>query len=274
MTKPDSVNMPNLPARHVRKDYSGFLMLFAFFALAAYAGAFNPENWKNLAEQFSFNFIKDGRYTWLITGLRNTFAMTLIAGALGIVIGLTLSIIRVAYKSGAPIKALDQLANFYITVIRGTPVMIQIMIIYYGIFASVEVNKVLTAGIAFGINSGAYVAENFRAGIESIDKGQMEAGRSLGLSYGKTMRLIVLPQAIKNILPTLFNELIVLLKETSVAGYIGLTDLTRAGQNIKDITYDPYMPYLLVAIVYLIIVLGLSHLLRLLERRLARSDRH
>lgn len=257
-----------------RKDYSSWLMLLAFILIAWFAGAFKIDSWKALAEQFSMNFLVDDRYQWLLTGLRNTFAMTLIATALGIVIGLTLSIIRVSYKAGAPIKALDQLANLYITVIRGTPIMIQIMVIYFAIFANVNVNKILTAGIAFGINSGAYVAENFRAGIESIDKGQMEAGRSLGLSYGQSMKLIVLPQAVKNILPTLFNELIVLLKETSVAGYIGLTDLTRAGQNIKDITYDASMPYLAVALIYLCIVLILTAVLKRIERRLGRSDRN
>ncbi len=256
-----------------RKDYSSWLMIIVFVGLAVWAGAFNPSSWSSLAEQFNFNFIVDNRYLWLLSGLQNTFLITLIATGLGIIIGLTLSLIRVSYNAGAPIKALNQLANLYITVIRGTPVMIQIMIIYFAIFANVNVNKILTAGIAFGINSGAYVAENFRAGIEAIDKGQMEAGRSLGLSYGKSMRLIVLPQAVKNILPTLFNELIVLLKETSVAGYIGLTDLTRGGQNIKDITYDPYMPYLAVAFIYLVIVLFLSAILRRLERRLGRSDR-
>lgn len=274
MEKNSENKAPLLSRKGKSKDYSSWIMLALILVLAAWAGAFNPATWSSLSEQFRLNFIADQRYRWLVTGLSNTFAMTLIATALGIVIGLTLSLIRVAYKAGAPIKALDQLANLYITVIRGTPVMIQIMVIYFAIFANVNVNKILTAGIAFGINSGAYVAENFRAGIESINKGQMEAGRSLGLSYGQSMKLIVLPQAVKNILPTLFNELIVLLKETSVAGYIGLTDLTRAGQNIKDITYDASMPYLAVALIYLVIVLFLSSILRKLERRLGRSDRH
>jgi ABC-type amino acid transport system permease subunit len=167
---------------------------------------------------------------------------------------------------------LSQIADAYVLVIRGTPAVVQLLIIYYVIFASVAIDKVLVAALAFGLNSGAYVAEIFRAGIQSVDRGQMEAGRSLGLSYGLTMRKIILPQAVKNTLPALFNELITLLKETAVAGYIAVADLTRAGDLIRARTFDPLLPLLAVALIYLLIVLLLTRLMNLLERRLARSD--
>jgi His/Glu/Gln/Arg/opine family amino acid ABC transporter permease subunit len=229
--------------------------------------------WLNgLGQDFYRNFIFEDRYMWLLRGLWNTLLMTLFAGLIGILIGLVLSLIRVLHKSGAKIGILNAFANLYITVIRGTPVVIQILIINFVIFASVSVSKLLVASIAFGINSGAYVAEIFRAGINSVDVGQAEAARSLGLSYGQSMRLVVLPQAVKNVLPTLFNELITLLKETSIAGYIAFTDLTRAGDNIRALTFSA-MPLLLVAVIYLAVVLLMTFVLRRLEQRLASSDR-
>ena len=151
--------------------------------------------------------------------------------------------------------------------------MVQLLIIYYVIFASVRIDKTLVGIIAFGINSGAYVAEIVRSGIMSVDKGQYEAGASLGLNYSKTMKHIILPQAFKNVLPALANECIVLLKETSVAGYIALEDLTKGGDIIRSITYEPFLPLLAVAIIYLVIVVGLSALVGKLERRLKKSDR-
>lgn len=226
----------------------------------------------SVGQEFHRNFIFEDRYRWLISGLWNTLQMTFFAGIIGILIGLVLSLIRVLHKSGARIGLLNAFANVYITVIRGTPVVIQILIINFVIFASVNVSKLVVASLAFGINSGAYVAEIFRAGINSVDSGQAEAARSLGLSYGRSMRLVVLPQAVKNVLPALFNELITLLKETSIAGYIAFTDLTRAGDNIRALTYSA-MPLLLVALIYLAVVLLMTYLLRRLERRLASSDR-
>lgn len=254
-------------------DLSSLILALLILLACIFGGVFSPEAWRSFIKDFSQSFIIDGRYRWLVTGLQNTILMTLIATGIGAVLGLLVSVIRVAYKSGAPVKALNKFAEIYVAVIRGTPAMVQLMIIYYVVFATVDVNRVISSGIAFGINSGAYISENFRAGIEAIDPGQMEAARSLGLSYKLGMTKVVLPQATKNILPTLFNELITLLKETSVAGYIGLTDLTRAGQNIKDITMQPFLPLLAVAVIYLIMVLGLSKLLGILERRLSESDR-
>ena len=166
----------------------------------------------------------------------------------------------------------DFFCRTYLTVIRGTPVVVQLLIIYFVIFGSVDIDKVLVAVIAFGINSGAYVAEIFRAGIMSIDKGQMEAGRSLGLSYFQTMRTIILPQAFKNVLPALGNEFIVLLKETSVSGYIALQDLTKGGDIIRSQTYDAFFPLIAVALIYLAVVMFLSALMGKLERRLKENE--
>ena len=191
---------------------------------------------------------------------------------LGIIIGFIVAVIRSTADHTGKWKIANCLCKIYLTVIRGTPVVVQLLIIYFVIFGSVDVNKVLVAVIAFGINSGAYVAEIIRGGIMSIDKGQMEAGRSLGLSYGQTMREIILPQAFKNVLPALGNEFIVLLKETSVAGYIALQDLTRGGDIIRSQTYDAFMPLMAVAGIYLGCVMFLTWLLGLLERRLKRNE--
>ena len=171
------------------------------------------------------------------------------------------------------LKILNGICNIYLTVIRGTPVVVQLLILYFVIFTSGKVDKSFAAVLAFGINSGAYQAEIFRSGINSIPKGQMEAGRSLGFSYSRTMIYIIMPQALKNVLPTLANEFIVLLKETSVAGYIALEDLTKAGEIIRSRTYSPMMPFLAVAILYLVMVMLFSYLVKLLERRLAISGR-
>lgn len=238
------------------------------------SGFFTAEYWQNSGAKFFQNFIKDRRYMMLVKGLGNTLQMTLIAAVIGLAVGLILSLIRVAYRGGAKIRFLNFIANLYITVVRGTPMMVQVLIWNFTIFGGLrDANTMLIAAIAFGLNSGAYVAEIFRSGIESLDKGQMEAGRSLGLSYRVTMQKIVLPQAFKHTLPTLFNEFITLLKETSIAGYIGIDDLTRGGQNIQSITLDSSQPLLMVAVIYLAMVLGMSALMNRLERRLARSDR-
>ena len=176
-------------------------------------------------------------------------------------------------SSTGKMKFLNAICNIYLTVIRGTPTMVQLLIMYYVIFASSNLNKVVVAFLAFGINSGAYVAEIVRSGIMSIDRGQLEAGRSLGFSYASTMWYIIMPQAFKNVLPALANEFIVLLKETSICGYIGLMDLTRGGDIIRSRTYNAFMPLLAVALIYLILVMILSALVRQLERRLRNSER-
>lgn len=221
---------------------------------------------------FYNNFIKDQRYAYLVKGFFVTIEITVLAVLMGIVIGFLVAVVRSTADVTGKWKLLDALCRVYLTVIRGTPVVVQLLIIYFVIFGSVDVDKVLVAVIAFGINSGAYVAEIIRGGIMSIDKGQMEAGRSLGLSYGQTMREIILPQAFKNVLPSLGNEFIVLLKETSVAGYIALQDLTRGGDIIRSQTYDAFFPLIAVALIYLVVVMFLSWLLGRLEKRLKRNE--
>ncbi|HHT97971.1 MAG TPA: amino acid ABC transporter permease [Clostridiales bacterium] len=208
-----------------------------------------------------------------IDGLKITITISFFAIILGSILGSIVAIMKVTainYK----IKFLEFLCNLYINVIRGTPLMVQLLIIYNLIFTSRNTNEILVGAVCFGINSGAYVAEIIRAGIESIDKGQMEAGRSLGLNYLQTMRLIVFPQALRNILPPLGNEFIVLIKETSVAGIIAVTDLTKAAQYIASRTWEPLPPLIIAALCYLIIVLGLTKVLNMFERRLAKGDRN
>lgn len=229
--------------------------------------------WKNFADQFYLNFIKDNRWKYLTGGLGNTLMITMGALVLGVVFGFLLALVRTTHDRTGKLGFLNGLAKLYLTVVRGTPVVVQLMIIYFVVFASVRINRVIAAIIAFGLNSAAYVAEIFRSGIMSIDKGQMEAGRSLGLTYGQTMWRIIMPQAVKNVLPALGNEMITLLKETSVAGYIALQDLTKGGDIIRGRTYSAFMPLLAVAAIYLIIVLILQALVGRLERRLAKSDR-
>ncbi len=225
------------------------------------------------SEDFKQNFIDANRWKYILNGLGVTLRVTLFAVLIGIAIGFIVAIIRSTYEKTGKLKILNFFANIYLTVIRGTPVVVQLLIIYFVIFVSVRIDKVLVAVIAFGINSGAYVAEIVRGGIMSIDPGQMEAGRSLGFNYIQTMWHIIIPQAFKNVLPALGNEFIVLLKETSVAGYIALEDLTKGGDIIRSQTYSPFMPLLTVAAIYLAIVMLLSFLLKQLERRLRNSER-
>lgn len=219
------------------------------------------------------NFIKDNRWLYIWDGLKVTLTVTLFATLLGIAIGFVIAIIRSTHDRTGRFKALNFIAQIYLTVIRGTPVVVQLMIIYFVIFGSVDINKVIVAVLAFGINSGAYVAEICRAGIMSIDIGQLEAGRSIGFNYGQTMWYIILPQAFKNILPALGNEFIVLLKETSVSGYIALQDLTKGGDIIRSRTYDAFFPLVSVALIYLIMVMAFTKLVSMLERRLKQSER-
>ncbi len=231
------------------------------------------EFFSSLGDALYENLIYKDRYMIILKGLCNTLLISFFAIILGVTIGTLVSIIKVSKKNNGVIKVLNFFCDLYINIIRGTPIMLQLLIMYFVIFGSIRnVNAIFVAILTFGINSGAYVAEIIRAGILAVDKGQTEAGRSLGLSGGKTMRLIVLPQAIKNILPALGNEFITIIKETSIAGAITVKELTRAGEIIRFNTFNPFVPLISVALVYLIVVLGLTRLLKMFERRLARSD--
>lgn len=236
-----------------------------------------------LVEEFKFVFIEKDRYLQMFTGFFNTLKITAGALLLGIVIGIVVAAVRSSFdKSGNSLKKRSPLAYYilavlnwicklYLTVIRGTPVVVQLMIAYFIIFVSAK-DGVPIGIFAFGINSGAYVAEIFRGGIMSIDNGQFEAGRSLGFNYAQTMVHIIIPQTLKAVLPTLCNEFIALLKETSVAGYVGVIDLTKAGNIIAGRTYSYFMPLLTVAATYLIIVVALTRLVESFEKRLRKSD--
>lgn len=227
---------------------------------------------KNFADSFYQNFIKDNRFNYILTGLGNTLLVTFLAVLIGILLGFIVAIIRSTYDKTGRLKLFNVLCNIYLTVIRGTPVVLQLLITYFVIFASVNVSKTFVAVVAFGINSGAYVAEIIRGGIMSIDNGQFEAGRSLGFSYFQTMTNFILPQAFKNVLPALGNEFVVLLKETSVAGYIAMQDLTKGADIIRSQTYSAFMPLLMAAALYLIMVMIFDKLIKNLERRLRNSD--
>lgn len=232
-------------------------------------------------DAFYLNFIKDNRWKYLVDGLSVTLRITFFAVLIGIVLGFLVAIIRATHdKVGrttplikGTLSVLNFVCNVYLTVIRGTPVVVQLLIIYFVIYGSVRIDKIIVAILAFGINSGAYVAEIVRGGIMSIDQGQFEAGRSLGFNYGQTMWFIIIPQTLKNVLPALGNEFIVLLKETSVAGYIALADLTKGGDIIRSQTFSAYMPLIAVALIYLVMVIALSRLQKLLERRMRSRDK-
>ena len=227
---------------------------------------------QDLKSSFISNFIDDNRWRYITDGLKITLLVTVFAVLIGVVLGFLIAIVRTTHDKTGKLKILNAICKVYLTVIRGTPVVVQLMIIYFIIFGSVDISKVVVAIVAFGINSGAYVAEIFRSGIMSIDNGQFEAGRSLGFNYAQTMMYIVMPQAFKNVLPTLCNEFISLLKETSVSGYIALQDLTKGGDIIRSRTYDAFMPLIAVALIYLAMVMIFTKLVSLLERRLRNSD--
>ena len=236
---------------------------------------------ENLKKAIDLNFIRESRYMLIVDGLKNTLVITLFAVILGTLIGLILALIRVTYDNNKKatglfkiiINILNFIANIYITIIRGTPAVIQLMFFYFCIFTSRDANGVFVAIVAFGINSGAYLAEIFRGGINSIDKGQMEAGRSLGLSYIQTMIFIIIPQAIKVVVPSLLNEFIALIKETSIAGYVAVQDLTRGGDIIRSRTYDAWTPLIAVAIIYLILTYALSLVSKNIEARFKKQER-
>ena len=225
-----------------------------------------------IQQDFIISFISDNRWKYIVNGLGVTLKVTFFALLLGVTLGIIVAFIRSTYDKTGNLKALNVPCNIYLTVIRGTPVVVQLMIMYFIIFGSSR-NTVLAAILAFGINSGAYVAEIVRSGIMSIDQGQFEAGRSLGFNYIQTMRYIILPQAFKNVLPALANEFIVLLKETSVCGYIGLMDLTKGGDIIRGRTFKSFFPLISVALIYLVMVLFFTWLVSKLERRLRASER-
>lgn len=230
---------------------------------------------------FILCFLDDSRWQYLLNGLKNTLAITFFALLIGIVIGVVVALVRTSHDKTAEtmrpglgralLKGLNFICKVYVTVIRGTPVVVQLLIAYFIILASVR-NGVTVAFITFGINSGAYVAEIIRGGIMSIDPGQSEAGRSLGLNYVQTMWYIVIPQAFKTVLPSLANEFIVLLKETSISGYVGIIDLTKAGDIIRGRTFQAFLPLFAVAFIYLVMVMFFTWLVGKLERRLRSSD--
>ena len=237
-----------------------------------------------MKSDFINNFITDSRWRYIVTGLKNTIIITIFAALIGIFLGLVIAAIRTTYdknkenmerngKIGYAIMTfINNVCKVYLSIFRGTPIVVQLMIMFYIIFAT-STNGIMVAIISFGLNSGAYVAEIFRGGIMAIDNGQFEAGRSLGFNYIQTMIFIVLPQVFKNILPTLLNEFIALLKETSVAGYVGITDLTRGGYIIRGITFSAFMPLFGIAIIYYIIVMFLTYMVGRVERRLRKSER-
>ena len=236
---------------------------------------------EGIKSDFILNFIAKDRWLLLVKGLGNTLLMTVYALLIGVVIGIVIAVIRSTWDlnssriknplAKAILYVLNKIGVIYTTVLRGTPMVIQLLILYYVVFAWSS-EGLLVASLSFGLNSGAYVAEIFRGGIMSIDKGQFEAGNSLGFNYIQTMWYIIAPQMFKNVLPTLANEFIVLLKETSIAGYATVNDLTYAGNRIRGVTYSPFMPLIAVALVYLALVMILTHFVGKLERRLRQSD--
>lgn len=236
----------------------------------------------DLKADFVLNFVEQNRWQFITTGLKNTLIITFFSLVLGIVLGVLVAIVRASYDktyqekrkgfSKIVLAFFNWVCKVYLTVVRGTPVVVQLMIMYYIIFSTSR-NSIMVAIISFGINSGAYVAEIVRSGIMSIDEGQFEAGRSLGFDYKRTMWYIIIPQAFKNILPALANEFIVLLKETSVAGYVTIRDLTMGGNIIRAATYSAFMPLIAVALIYLVLVMFFTYLTGKLERRLRNNER-
>lgn len=227
----------------------------------------------NLGQQIYNTLIANDRWTMFLDGLLVTLMIAGIAVLMGVVIGSVVAIAKVNALRNKRLKWLNVICDIYLTVIRGTPVLVQLLIMYYIIFAAAPIEMApYVAALAFGINSGAYVAEIVRSGIMAVPRGQMEAGRSLGLTNGMTMRTIIFPQAIKNILPALGNEFIVLFKETSIVGYVAVTDLTRAAELVRSRTMDAFVPLIFIALVYLGIVMLITWALRKLEKKLAQSD--
>lgn len=229
-------------------------------------------NAKTLAERFRSAFIVDERWLLYLNGLKNTLIIALLAVVIGILLGFLIAAVVYTKKKMGKLKILSFVCNIYVTIIRGTPVVLQLFIMYFIVLATMK-NGILVGGITFGLNSAAYVSEIARAGLESIDEGQMEAGRSLGLSYSKTMLKIILPQALRNIIPALFNEFITLVKETSVAGYVGILELGKVPGLIQSRTFDYLFPLLIASVMYLVVVYLLTLVEKIIEKILAKSDR-
>ena len=231
-------------------------------------------NFDQKVNKFIEIFVEQNGYTKALQGLQNTLLIAVAGLIIGIIIGTIIATARVLPKYKTLPKVLNAICSFYVAVFRGTPMVVQLLVFYYVLLPIIglKITGVQVAMLVFGLNSGAYISEIMRSGIQSVDSGQMEAGRSLGFNYVQTMRLIILPQAFKNVLPALGNEFIVLLKETSVAGYIALQDLTKGGDIIRSRTYDALMPLMAVAIIYLVMVMIFSKLVSMLERRLRNSD--
>ncbi len=234
----------------------------------------NMENliYISVLNKFKKAFILQDRWKLYLEGLGNTILIAIVAALIGTVIGVAFAMINYLNKKTGKLKILSKIANVYITIIRGTPVVLQLMILYFVVFASWD-NGIMIGAITFGLNSGAYVAEIARAGFESVDDGQMEAGRSLGMSTWQTMRHIIIPQAVKNCLPPLFNEFITLVKETAIVGYVGIMDLGKVPGLVQSRTFEYLFPLLIAAIFYLVIVMILTKILHIIENKLAKSDR-
>lgn len=226
---------------------------------------------ENLWDDFYQSIIFDNRYLYILDGLKNTVIIAIGALVIGIILGLLVAIVRDSNEKNGNFKICNLIVKFYVGVIRGTPALLQLMIIYYVIFKTVNIDSVLVGILAFGINSGAYVSEIIRAGIGSVDKGQLEASLSLGFNYSQSMKYVVLPQAIKNVMPAMGNEFITLIKETSVAGYIGIRELTKASDIIASRTYNYFFPLIVTALIYLFITTLLTKFLGIFERKIGNA---
>lgn len=258
------------------------IMALLGIALVCYCVVWLYTNWDNLTADFILNFVKGDRWKMLANGLGNTMLIAFLACLIGTVLGVVVAAIRATWDTNTSksryhgmtyylMMILNAICKVYTTVIRGTPVVVQLTIMFYIVFATSR-NGIMVATLSFGLNSAAYVSEIIRSGIMSIDKGQMEAGRSLGFNYVQSMWYIITPQVFKNVLPPLANEFIVLLKETSVAAYVAVQDLTYAGNRIRGVTYSAFMPLIAVALIYLVVVMFFTWLVGKLERRLRESD--
>ena len=233
----------------------------------------NPMILASIKEDFYLNFIKDDRYLWLVDGLKTTLIITVFAVIVGLIIGFLVAIIRSAHDKSGSFKILNAICRVYLTVIRGTPTMIQLLIMNFVIFGSVSINKIIVGGLAFGINSGAYVAEIVRSGIMSIDQGQTEAARSLGLSQTMNLRYIILPQALKNILPAIANEFVVIIKESAITYTIGVQDIMSAVNAVKGATFIIIEPLLVATAIYFCLCFPTSKLIAYFERRMSHGDK-
>lgn len=261
--------------------FAAIAVLLLVFGTIVYAtgdgSAASGGFWEEFKAKLVLNFVKEDRWKYITTGLMNTLIISFFALIIGLFLGFIIAILRSTFdmmpKKNIFCKGLDWILKAYLTVIRGTPSLIQLLIMYYVIFTMPNANKIFVAILSFGLNSSAYIAEIVRSGITSVDIGQFEAGRSLGFTHAQTMIYFILPQAFKNILPALGNEFIVLVKETSIAGYIGINELTRGGDFIRSRTYEAFIPLIAVAIVYLIIVMILTKLVETMERRLKTDER-